>query len=422
MSIKSIFQAAGKRIVLCVFAIAIFAMAEGQTDSLLPAKELSVRGGLPNFFSKIKNGKTVRIAFLGGSITRAGNGYRDQVLNWFREQYPSSRFEEIMAAVSGTGSDFGACRVRQHVIDHKPDLVLIEFAVNDNRRRMQSVRANMEGIVRQIWKADKKTDICFIYTFANENLPQLQKGFFPASVTAMETVASHYNIPSIHMGLAVIDEIEKGKLLMMGKKEEPSTLPLFSVDGVHPLAETGHRIYTQVLAKNLPLLNANGSITKHVLPVALEKDNWSTAGMARLSLQKNFAGDWQTTDSVTKGKEYYQLLPQVFSTASPDASVTVKFKGTRFGLVDIMGPGTAAVEITIDDHPPRTINRFDAFSTYYRLNYFIISDLPKGKHTATIRLSKTPIDKEAILKTRNVVVKDWSLYQGRNMYVGAILY
>lgn len=411
-----------RRGILVFFAATIFVTAGAQTDSLLQAKELSVRGGLPNFFAKIKDNRTVRIAFLGGSITRAGNGYRDQVLKWFRDQYPSSNFEEIMAAVSGTGSDFGACRVQQHVIDHTPDLVFIEFAVNDNRRRMQVVRANMEGIVRQVWKGDKKTDICFIYTFANENLPQLQKGFFPASVTAMEAVAMHYNIPTIHMGLAVIDEIEKGRLLMMGKKEEPSALPLFSVDGVHPLPETGHRIYTQVLAKNLPLLKANSRFVKHHLPTPLEKDNWSNAGMTRLQMEKNFLGEWQTTDSVTKGREYYSLLPQVFSTASTDAAVTVKFKGTRFGLADIMGPGTGAIEITIDNQPPRIINRFDAFSTYYRLNYFIIQYLPRGKHTATIRISKTPIDKEAILKTRNTVVKDLSPYQGRNIYVGAILY
>jgi hypothetical protein len=409
-------------IILGVFAVTFFIQADAQADSLLPSKELSVRGGVPNFYAKIKGNKTVRIAFLGGSITRAGNGYRDQILTWFRAQYPSCKFEEIMAAVSGTGSDFGACRVQQHVIDHKPDLVFVEFAVNDNRWRMQFVRETMEGIVRQIWKANKKTDICFVYTFANENLPQLQKGLFPTSVTAMEAVASHYNIPSIHMGLAVIDEIGEGKLLMMGKKDETATLPLFSVDGVHPLPETGHRIYTQVLAGNLPLLKMNSTSTKHILPAALESNDWSRSGMARLSLQQNFTGDWQMTDSVTKGKEYYPLLPQVFSTASTDAAVTVKFRGTRFGLADIMGPGTGIIEVVIDNEPARIINRFDAFCTYYRLNYFIISGLPQGKHTATIRLSKTPIDKEAILKTRNVVVKDWSIYQPRNMYVGAILY
>src|ERR1043165_8112952 len=111
-------------------------------------------------------------------------------MDWFRQQYPGNQFEEIMAAVSGTGSDFGACRVQQHVIDHQPDLVFIEFAVNDNRMLMKFVRETMEGIVRQIYKQNKYTDICVIYTFSAENIPLLQKGIFPASVSAMETIAA----------------------------------------------------------------------------------------------------------------------------------------------------------------------------------------------------------------------------------------
>jgi lysophospholipase L1-like esterase len=397
------------------------AVASVQTDSLLPAKTFSARGGTPNFFAKLKAGKPIKVAFLGGSITRAGGGYRDQVMTWFRSQYPSNQFEEIMAAVGGTGSDFGACRVQQHVIDHQPDLVFVEFAVNDNRWRMQFVRETMEGIVRQIWKANASTDICFLYTFAAENLPLLQKGIFPASVSAMESVAAHYNIPSIYMGLTAVDEITKGKLLMSGKKDS-STEPLFSIDGVHPLPETGHKLYTQVLTKNLLLLKENAASVKHALPPALEQQNWGNAGMVSLSKQGRFSGSWATTDSVTKGKEYYALLPQVYATTAADASLTVPFKGTRFGLADIMGPSTAAIEITIDNQPPRIINRFDAFSTYYRLNYFILSDLPAGEHTATIRLAPGPIDKAAILKTRNVEIKDWSPYQGRTLYVGSILY
>lgn len=393
-----------------------------RADSLLPAREFSARSGLPNFFGKIKSGQQVRVAFLGGSITRAGGGYRDQLLTWLRGQYPATRFEEIMAAVSGTGSDFGACRVQQHVIDHKPDLVFIEFAVNDNRWPMLFVRETMEGIVRQLWKANAATDICFIYTFSAENLPLLAKNLFPASVSAMEKVAAYYHIPSIHMGLAAVNEIEKGKLLMAGKREEPSAVPVFSFDGVHPLPETGHAIYTRVLAKNLLLLDGHAASGKHPLPPALEKGAWTNAGMISLGTQGSFSGNWGTTDSVTKGKEYYPLLPQVYATASADASLTVPFKGTRFGLADIMGPGTAAIEITIDQQPPRIMNRFDAFCTYYRLNYFILSGLPPGKHTATIRLAHGQMDKAAILKTRNVEVKDWNPYKPQVMYVGAILY
>lgn len=418
----SYFKKGKFQLTLCFFVINA-SVAQAQPDSLMAAKEFSPRGGLPNFFAKINAGKPVNIAFLGGSITRAGNGYRDQVLAWFKEQYPANSFKEIMAAVSGTGSDFGACRVKKQVIDHQPDLVFVEFAVNDNRVLMQRVRETMEGIVRQIWKGNKSTDICFIYTFAAENLPLLQQKIFPSSVSAMETIAAHYNIPSIHMGLAVVDEIGKGKLLMSGKRDEQSAIPLFSIDGVHPLPETGHKIYTQVLSKNLMLLKDNATPAKHRLPVTVESNNWSDAGMIPFNKHSTrFTGEWHLTDSVTKGKEYYQLQPQVYSAASADASLTVKFKGTRFGLADIMGPGTAAIEVTIDDQQPKVINRFDAFSTYYRLNYFILSNLAKGKHTATIRLAPGKIDKEAILKTRNAVVKDWRLYESNAIYVGAVLY
>lgn len=407
---------------LVLLCLLVSTVVQAQTDSLLPAKELSIRKGLPNFFAKVKAGKTTRVAFLGGSITRAGNGYRDQLLSWFRNTYPQCKFEEIMAAVSGTGSDFGACRVQHHVIDHRPDLVFIEFAVNDNRMQMQLVRETMEGIVRQIWKANSKTDICFIYTLAKENLPELQKGVFPASVSAMETIAAHYNIPGIHMGLQVVDEIAKVKLVITGKKEEPSAIPIFSVDGVHPLPETGHKIYTQVLTKSLLQLQNNCTPVKHAMVSVLEPHNWSHAGMISTWKQARFQGDWQLTDSVTKGREYYQLLPQVYGTAAKDASLTIHFKGTCFGLADIMGPSTAAVEIIIDQQQPRVINRFDAFCTYYRLNYFIISDLPPGKHVATIRLAPGSIDKAAILKTRNVTVNNWQPYEKNAMYIGAILY
>src|SRR5688572_6505440 len=84
---------------LCLFLLLVNFEAVAQTDSLLPAKEFSPRGGLPNFYKKLSDGKPVDIAFLGGSITRAGNGYRDQILNWFRKQYPANKVEEIMAAV-----------------------------------------------------------------------------------------------------------------------------------------------------------------------------------------------------------------------------------------------------------------------------------------------------------------------------------
>ena len=145
--------------------------ANAQTDSLANTVEANYRNGLPNFFSKIRKGKAIRIAYLGGSITRADNGWREQTFNWLQQEYQHTQFEQIMAAIGGTSSDFGAYRLKNHVLQYQPDLVFVEFAVNDHSKTSQQVKESVEGIVRQIWKANPKTDICFVYTFQKVQLP-----------------------------------------------------------------------------------------------------------------------------------------------------------------------------------------------------------------------------------------------------------
>ncbi len=115
------------------------------------AEELRARDGLPNFFAKLERGGDVRIAYLGGSITQA-EGWRVKTLAHFRSGNTKANSVEINAAISGTGSTYGACRLQDHVLQHKPDLVFVEFRVNGGDLK------SMEGIVRQIWDSDSKTD------------------------------------------------------------------------------------------------------------------------------------------------------------------------------------------------------------------------------------------------------------------------
>jgi len=68
------------------------------------------------------HGGEVRIAYLGGSIT-AQEGWRPKTLNWFQEQFPSAKVSQINAAIGGTGSDLGVFRLKQDVLDQRPDLL-----------------------------------------------------------------------------------------------------------------------------------------------------------------------------------------------------------------------------------------------------------------------------------------------------------
>jgi hypothetical protein len=96
-------------------------------DPTIP-EELRVRDGLPHFFAKLKSGGPVRIAYLGGSIT-AARGWRPKTFAWFQSHYPNAELIEINAAISGTGSDFGACRIVSDVLTQDPDLVFMKNRV-----------------------------------------------------------------------------------------------------------------------------------------------------------------------------------------------------------------------------------------------------------------------------------------------------
>ena len=167
---------------------------------LRDAVECTARQGLPNWFAKAAAGKEVRVAYLGGSITAQG-GWRIKTLEWFQKQYPKAKVHEINAAIGGTGSMLGAFRLQHDVLRHKPDLLFVEFAVNDAGAPPIRLLQTMEGIVRQTWLADPETDICFVYTLTERMLSDLQQGKYPRAASVMERLADHYGIPSIHMGL-----------------------------------------------------------------------------------------------------------------------------------------------------------------------------------------------------------------------------
>jgi hypothetical protein len=201
-------------LVICILPTVARAATPDDTR-LAPAVECTARAGLPNFYAKLEAGQAVRIAYLGGSIT-AQEGWRPKTLAYFQKSFPKAKLSQINAAIGGTGSDLGVFRLKRDVLDHKPDLVFVEFAVNDGGAPPQQIYNCMEGIVRQTWKTLPDCDICFVYTLVANMVPTIQQDKFPRAASAMEKVASHYGIPSIHMGLEVARLAKQGKLIVQG--------------------------------------------------------------------------------------------------------------------------------------------------------------------------------------------------------------
>lgn len=212
-------------------------------------------GGLENlayFAQKVRNKEPVVIGYIGGSITQ-GSGASAYGNNYFWKSKlelekavaaQGSKAITYTAAIGGTGSDYACYRANAQLFCHKPDLLIVEFSVNDGND--PNAADSMECLIRQARKANPKMGIVLFYTtivkFEDEFY---SKGLLPRSVMLHHKVAAYY-------GLA---EVLTGMLVDQGIKAGTFTDKTFFTDGTHP-SDIGHAFYADTLVKALQPLFA----------------------------------------------------------------------------------------------------------------------------------------------------------------------
>ena len=404
------------------------------------AVECMPRAGLPNFFAKAAKGGEFKVAYLGGSIT-AQPGWRVKSLAWLNAQYPKSKFSEINAAIGGTGSDLGVLRIEHDVLNAKPDLLFVEFAVNDGGAAPEEIIKSMEGIVRKTWKTLPACDICFVYTFTTASLPELKTGKFNRSAATMEVVADDYGIPTIHMGLEAVRLESEGKLLMKAPEAKvenvagdelnvaakvsvnPDGKIPFSKDGVHPYTHTGHQLYMNAIARSIPaIIKASAEAKPHVLPAPRDPENYENTKMVSLD-QVQKKGPWTRRPADTGlGKTFATRINSLWK-AEPGAELTFKFKGTAARIYDLLGPDCGYIEVAVDGKTTR-LRRIDGYCTYARLALAGIASGLDGSrvHEITIKVLGESLPKEQILfeHNRSDLTKNPKKYSATNWYPGAL--
>jgi lysophospholipase L1-like esterase len=417
-----------RRIAIVLFLLSALVSAAADYP-LRDAVECRPRNGLPNVFAKLESGQPVRIAYLGGSIT-AQPGWRPKTLHWFQEQFPQSEVSETNAAIGGTGSDLGVFRLKQDVLDHQPDLLFVEFAVNDGGADPHRIHQAMEGIVRQTLRANPRTDICFVYTLVAGWTETLRDGKFPRAASAMEAIADHYGIPTIHMGLQVAILEGGDGLLFTGPQpktdEEKQALGdriLFSPDGVHPYADSGHELYLQAMVRGMKQIREVGKPGPHRMPEPFVKDNWEAAQMVPLRRSMLSEG-WEKLDPKEHdlARRFENRMPEMWSADEPGETIKFQFRGTTLRLYDLLGPDCGQVIVRVDDTEPVIRRRFDAYCTYHRLATLSVAEgLPDGLHTVELEIHPDQPDKPAILAKRNQTIDNPARYDDTAWFVGSIL-
>jgi lysophospholipase L1-like esterase len=395
------------------------------------AKLVCPRGGMPNVLAKLAAGKEVAVGYLGGSIT-AQAGWRVMTLKWFQQTYPKAKVREINAAIGGTPCGLGVFRLQQDVLRHKPDLVFVEFAVNDGGTRAENIWRAMEGIVRQIWTRDPTIDICYVYTVYTRGMPNdYAKGFCPRSTSAMEMVADHYEIPSINMGMRVVELEKSGKLIYKPQIDPKTGKPLpvgdkivFANDDCHPLP-AGHKIYTDVITKAIDSMTSLGHPGPHTIKKPFIADNWEAAKIVPLKRSMLTAGWKKLSADKGLGRRFAKYMPELWEATKPGEKITFRFRGSKVLLYDLLGPDGAQAIITVDGkRRDKPVKRFDGFCTYHRIATLSVADklAPDEVHTVEIEIHPDQPDR-SIVTNREKSKKHFNpkKYDGTAMRVGGVM-
>ena len=178
---------------------------------------------LKKVYDRMARGEKVKIAYLGGSITWGATATDPQKTSWralytksLEEKFPEAHIKAIDAAIGGKGSDLGVFRMDRDVIAYKPDMTLVEFAVNDGHKDRNE---SFEGVLRKLHKSNPEMAIVVVIAGSGD------KKFASINQDKYIEIANYYNLPYADVVNGV------NRLILANKLKEPK---LMLTDGCHP--------------------------------------------------------------------------------------------------------------------------------------------------------------------------------------------
>lgn len=265
------------------------------------------------FISKCRSQKVINVGFIGGSITDgAGASSISRRYSSLFCEYIKSSFNtidtvhEINAGIGATHSRFGCSRVKEDLLQYKPDFIIIEFAVNDwDIKDTTNILKYMEGLIRQCLNYDPEVPVVLLY-FARGDGTNVQ--------SSHNDVGLYYSLPMISYRDIIWPIIEK---------DNEKNWNIFFYDNPHP-SDTGHKVCASLLysylksemKKNASAIAAvpeykysdlfeNAYVVHLSDPITINNENWiiENREKMRLKFKSGYEDSSSTISFQTKAEE-----------------------------------------------------------------------------------------------------------------------
>ncbi len=384
---------------------------------LLPVVSLSAAPkSIADFAAKAEKREPVSVVFFGGSLTFSANAsdpnitsYRGRMMQWLRQKYPNTPIDFHDAAIGGSGSQLGMFRIDRDVLKHKPDLVFLDFTVNDDAEGTDpQALASYERIVRDLLENDTAVmPVLMLFRWHAEK-PDAP---LPPRHEAHLKLAQAYGIQAANVLAAVREKVKAGT--------KPPDLWNLG-DGAHP-GDEGYEVFFQAVRDRF-----EKSIVEKTSAIVPEKTVFEDLypKRTRKILTEKLPAGW------TRQKTYRTALwidgmasrwigdVAVAAAKTQSVPLEIEFEGSMVGIFGERNGLTPPIKVWIDGKPiqepkaepgnflwPMNTARFappKKGSGNLFLWQVLARDLPDGKHTLRIEPIFDGTDKDADFRIESV--------------------
>lgn len=182
------------------------------------------------------HGHSVPAGYFKTPVVNTLAAYPQQLLQKLKAKYPYAVINVLVTAIGGENSEQGAARFQADVLPHKPDVLFIDYALNDRGIGLDKARKSWEMMIEQAQQAgikvilltpspDLKVDMSDSNNILNQHANQIRQ------------IAEKYQT-------GLVDSYQA----FDAKQQQGDSLSRYMAQGNHP-SELGHTLIVEELVK-----------------------------------------------------------------------------------------------------------------------------------------------------------------------------
>lgn len=331
---------------------------------------------LAKAIKKLQANEEVTVAYIGGSITQGISAGEDMcyarlTTNWLEEKFPGAKINYVNAGIGATGSVCGMARADTDIIEKNPDLVFVEFSVNDTTENTELNKEAYAALLRKLWASPTSPAIVTI-AMTQENGTSFQE--YHGEIIKM------FDLPMISYKNTILKTIENGDIVWDD----------ISNDNIHPNVP-GHALLSDLITNYLQSViddvdNINGDESNFEVDSELGNKYLGYKFLTIYNYEPKTPGCFAKLDAGSNkfGAQWY--VKRTGGQFTDEDAIEFEFEGTEAAVMlgkvtkygakcDIFVDGELAT--TIDTALTKKITSYTDFDV-------VATGLSAGKHTLKI--------------------------------------